>query len=571
MISRFALGFLAVSLVLLPACSRETNAPPIDKAQLSVGEDVASATVSVVDPEGRSICGHIPDGVTVQIAAVQIGVVGGFASIQRVPCPNNAFTFTVPPGSYLFRARLPEAVAIANRFPWQSWTLSPLEIAGDVSTEISVNQGTPLGGGVTVNGQPVGGTGLTLAHADATGFGVAFGQSSAAGGWEEVIPVRPQMLLQNGVRVNPNVICDLLGTRLLEPVSFAPFEFPREKSGVSCDFVDAPAQQFSHTRTRLIVTPGPGDIGAGQHSLADELGNGWGVQFPVNPGEQPRIDGIWESHLFQGGLVIGMQPDRVLSSNELGGYFPCGPVCRDFGPEGRLHYTSAPSFGKKVTWQYSDANSSEGVGMKVVQKSYDGVPPADYVLFRFTLTNSGSNAQTIYSGFFGDWDIDVDFFDDVGATEQNGRLMYMTNSGGGVAAGTLIVSDVPVSGNAFFNFDFETNNAPTSTAEFVDALAGDFGSPSGDQFGDKWYVHAVGPITLAPGQATEIWIAIAAGDDVEQLRANAAAAQADITVRRNEPDAVDATPATSISTGRGKARQANAITPACKKWCRALQ
>jgi hypothetical protein len=92
------------------------------------------------------------------------------------------------------------------------------------------------------------------------------------------------------------------------------------------------------------------------------------------------------------------------------------------------------------------------VGLKVLQKSYDGVRPASYVLFRYTFTNSGRTTLTFYAGAFMDWDVgnaDFDAFDDVGATERNGRLMYMTDAGGaGPADGTLIFG-APVAGNTF--------------------------------------------------------------------------------------------------------------------------
>ncbi len=548
----FAIAVLASEFAACSGADRPVPAGP----SFDVTTDPV-VTGSVVGPDGN-ICNSLPGGGRLQINAIDMGVIGGGAAgVQSVLCPQNTFSFTLPEGTYLFRARLPIPGAIAGGFPWQSYTLSPVVVTGDVTQDITVAPGTPLGGGVTVNGQPLPGINLGLGHADATRFGVTNATSSAAGGWEEFIG-RPQTILQNGIRVAPSIVCDLLGTRLLQPVSFAPFEFPDEKNSYTCDMVDAPAQQFSHTRTRLVVTPGPGDVGAGQLALPEELGNGWGVQFPVNPGEKPRIGDITVSQLFVGGLLVGIRPDRLLSANELNGYIQCGN-CRAFGPEGRLHFTSSPQYGTKVTWQYSDASSSQGIGLKVVQKSYDGVPPADYVLFRFTITNGGAGPVTIYPGFFADWDIDDDFLDDVGATE--GRLMYMTNAGGGIAGGSLIISDAPVSGTAFFT-DFGQ-----TTAEIVSALAGDFTNPSADEPNDHRYVQGIGPITLAQGAATQFWLAIVAGEDLAQLRSNAAAAQADVAARRVQPDAADAVSSAGRVWSGGKSNARSAGSPACKKGC----
>ncbi len=292
-------------------------------------------------------------------------------------------------------------------------------------------------------------------------------------------------------------------------------------------------------------------------------GLGWGVQFPVNPGQPPERDPI-RSQIFMGGLIVGMRPDKILSANELNGYTTCGN-CRAFGPQGRVHFNSSPTFGKKVTWQYSDAASPVGVGLQVVQKSYDGVPPADYVLFRFTLTNSGAAPITIYPGFFADWDIGNGFVDDVGATE--GRLMYQTNIVEGGYAGSLIISDAPVAGASFGTL----NPGPVrTTAELLSELAGDVTNPSAPEPGDHNYVQSIGPITLARGAATQFWIAIVAGESLDQLRSNAAAAAADVAQRRGQPDAADAADAVSSadrvwSGGTSNARSAN--SPACKKGC----
>ncbi len=552
-----------IAATVAGACTRPDRASPAGPV-FDVTATTAAVSVRVVGPDGN-VCNSLAGGGSIQIRAIDLGAGGTPAGIQTVPCPQNTAAFSLAPGTYLFRARLPISGAIAAGFPWQNYTLSPVDVSGDASVDVTVARGTALGGGVTIDGQPFAGVNLSLVHADATLFGVTVATSSADGGWEEFIG-RPQTILQNGIRVRPTIVCDLLGTRLLTPVSFEPFVFPDEKNSYSCDMVDAPAQQFSHVRTRLVVTPGPGDVGAGQLALTEDLGNGWGVQFPVNPGEKPRFGDITISQLFLGGLIVGIRPNRILSANELNGYIQCGN-CRAFGPEGSVHFNSSPQFGTKVTWQYSDASSSQGVGLKVVQKSYDGVPPADYVLFRFTLTNGGAAPITIYPGFFADWDIDDDFQDDVGATE--GRLMYMTNAGGGTAAGSVIISDAPVSGTAFFT-DFGQ-----TTAEIVSALAGDFTNPSADEPNDHRYVQGIGPITLATGASTQFWLAIVAGEDLSQLRANAAAATADVERRRsdgNTGDNVSTDPAATSGFSSGaKGATHSAVLPTCKKGCNALQ
>jgi len=543
----------------LIACARD-NRLPVSPPALDV---TAGGVVSgnVLGPSG-SICNSLPAGTRLQVNVINI-VTGQAAGQQVRSCPDNTYTFSLPPSTYLLRVTLPTSTLTASGFPWRTITVPPVEVTdGAVARDLPVTPGIPLGGGVTIDGQPLEGVALNLTYAQAPIFGVAATTSGPDGAWAEFFGRSPA-LLQSGIRVQPSIQCDALGALLVTPPRTAAFLFPDEASGISCGFTEAPAVQFSHTRTRLVVTPGPGDIGNTGVDLSDQFGLGWGVQFPVNPGERPRHGSITLSQLFLGGLIVGIRPDRVLTGVDINGEAQCAPVCRDFGLDGRVQYNTSPQFGTKVTWRYSDATSSEGVGLKVVQKSYDGVPPADYVLFRFTLTNSAAAPLTFYAGMFADWDIDDDYLDDVGATDLNGRLMYMTNASGGIAAGSLILSDAPVSGNAFFSaFD-------TPTATLVAAMAGDFSTPSVDTPDDYRYVHAVGPITLAPGAAQDVWIAIVAGDDPSQLLTNAAAAGADVANRRSggNTEAMAPEGATPEQVILNRGAPATRSTAICKRGC----
>lgn len=553
-----SLSFVAA----LTACAPEHPRQPLGPPALAV---TAGGVVSgsVLGPI-TNVCDSLPTGARLTVIAIDV-VTGQPAGSQIRTCPDNSYAFSLPPSTYLLRVTLPVDAAISSGRPWRTITVPPIEVtAGDVVRDLPVDRGLTLDGGVTIDGQPLEGVALTLTYADAPIFGTAQTTSGPDGAWVEFFGRTPP-LLQSGIRVRPSIQCDALGALLVTPPRTDAFLFPDEASGISCGFTEAPAARFSHTRTRLVVTAGPGDIGSTGLEFAGELGWGWGVQFPVNPGERPRHGSIALSQLFLGGLIVGIRPGRVLTGVDINGFAQCAPVCRDFGLDGRLQFNTSPKFGTKVTWHYSDATSSEGVGLNVVQKSYDGVPPADYVLFRFTLKNSAAAPLTFYGGMFADWDIDDDFFDDVGATELDGRLMYMTNESGGIAAGSLILSDAPVSGNAFFT-DFGQ-----ATETLVAALAGDFSTPSVDTPGDHRYLHAVGPITLAPGAETDVWIAIVAGDDRAELLSNAAAAAADVANRRNggnsaEVMASEGAASERVILNRG-ARASRPATPICKRGC----
>jgi len=136
-----------------------------------------------------------------------------------------------------------------------------------------------------------------------------------------------------------------------------------------------------------------------------------------------------------------------------------------------------------------------------------------------------------------------------------------------VAAGSVIIGDAPVAGTAFFTDFGQTKE------EVVAALAGDFTNPSADNAGDHRYVQSIGPITLAQGTATQFWIAIVAGEGLDQLRSNAAAAAArtwrsGVASRTRRTLSGRPVSCRPVESGvwckeRGATRDAS---PVCKKW-----
>ena len=526
---------------------------------------VYSVSGNILGPDGTSICNAVPPGSLLLVRLINPAT-GGFGAVQNVSCPANSYTVFVAPASYLLRVQLPGFPGL-GALPWRTLDATPVVVdVGDVVRDMQIQPGTGLGGQAMLDGAPLPGVDLSVIYDQAPGFGATSGSSGADGGWVEFFGREP-LILQNGIRYLVSTICSALGTKVVQTPPSTSFLFPTERSAVDCALTTAPNTRFSHTRTRLVVTPMPGDIGGLSPELQDQFGEGWGVQFPIAPGQPPIHGSVNVSQLFEGGLIVGIRPDRVLSGVELGGYMQCGGACRDFGLDGKFSFASSPQFGTKVIWHYSDATSPEGVGLKVLQKSYDGVPPNDYVLFRFIFTNSGVAPVTFYAGMFADWDIGDDFLDDVGFTAMDGRLMYMTDATpGGVYAGTLLLGDFPVSGNAFLT-DFGQ-----STATQVAALAGDFTVPSAPAPGDHRYLQALGPISLGPNASADIWIAVVAGEDQSQLFANANAAVADVARRRADQSSDAAsggvTTEGSVWGGNGGGRpHTGALNPACKRGC----
>ena len=525
---------------------------------------------SVLGPAGN-ICSSLPEFSPLLVRAFDPAGFS-FAGAVDLVCPDNVYGFALESGVYRLRVELPADPSALGELPWRTITTDPVIVdAEDVTRDVVVAPGAPFGGHATFDGNPVPGVGLSFVYEDAPSFGAASGFSVTDGSWSEFF-FRSPMLLQDGVRLVAQVGCGnpfgqfFLGTQVAQAPPAGGFLFPTERDAIDCALETARTVEFSHDRTGLVVTPMPGDIGGLSAELFEQFGSGWGVQL-LGPGESPQHGSITFSQLFTGGLIVGIRPDVFLTGFNFGGYGECGQACRDLGLDGRLSPSaSRPSEKKKVTWRYSDAPSPDGVGLRVVQRSYDGVPPASYVLFHFTFANTSTTALTLYPGVFMDWDVgnaDFDAFDDIGFTDRGGRLMYMTDAGGaGPLDGTLVFG-APVAGNAILT-DFGQ-----SAATLVAAAAGDFTIPTADEPTDHRYIHTVGPLTVDPHKRADMWVAVVSGRTAEEFFANADAATADVERRQaGHSDAHEREPGEAIRATVSRAKNpALSPNPQCKRGC----
>lgn len=522
MSARVAGGLLTV---LCLACAREDN--PLDPSSFARNAPRAIAG-KVLGPDGGNICNTVGSGtLLVRLLNPEFAVGSGnpFLGQQDITCPNNRYSLPAGAGTAHLRVEVPINDQI-DGLPWRNLDEFLVDTRG-ADHDVRIVEGTALGGSATFEGSPFEGASITVRYDFNSNFPAGFGVPGPDGGWMDFFGRSP-FRLKAGVRYRAT--CDPVpGTRVTDGPPSGGFLFPSEVSTINCSMETAPSVAFSHTATRLVVTPMPGDIGgSASPELFDRYGVGWGVQFPVQPGSTPFHDQS-ASHLFVGGLLIGRDPDTVLAGVNPTGQLQCGLTCRDLGLNATLQFTRTGSGGKQVTWRYSDATSLESAGLEITQTSVDGRPPRDYVLFRFTIRNTGRFTRTFHAGFFGDWDMDVDALDDLGFTDLDGRLMYVVSQAeSGFHVGTLLLG-APVSGNFFF-----TAAGILSTFDQVQALSGGLRQESGGP-ADLRYIHGVGPITLKRGQQRDVWLAVVAGVDQNQLLANAAAAEADVAGKPSAP------------------------------------
>jgi hypothetical protein len=555
---------LAISLLLaalVMACGR-------DKTTLLDPPSLASNkphTISgnVLGPDGRNICRSIGAGtMVVQLLNPDFGVSPDpFLGQQNITCPRNAYSLPMNAGTAHLRVTLPITEGL-NGLPWRH--LEEVEV-GDEGTEhdVTIVAGTGLGGSATLDGERFAGVFLQLLYDFNANFGVTNGLSDTlgpGGSWTEFFGRTP-MILQNGVRYTTASTCGgMLGTRLVSGFSDGSFVFPAEVDALNCTLETGAATRFSHTFTRLVVTPMPGDIGGSLSAdFFDQYGVGWGVQFPVDLAASPSHDPGF-SEIFNGGLLIGIGNDQVLAGADAASMMECGATCRDLGLNGTVKFTTQRDGSKSVTWRYSDATSAEAVGLEVTQLSTDGKLPDDYVVFQFSIRNTRTSTVTFHAGFFGDWDVQLDAFDDLGATDLGGKLMYQVSANeSGIHAGTMLLG-APVTGNFFFD---GLEGAFPSTADQVQALSGGLRRETAGP-GDLRYIQGAGPITLKKGQRKDIWIAVVAGETKGQLLANAAAAEAEVARSLNQPLDADAATSPVTTNPSPQAASRGLSRPICK-------
>lgn len=506
---------------------------------LSTAAGYATISGRVLDGSGNSICDLPGAPGEIGVTALTPNLITGFGT--TVACPGDVFDIVVPdPGAYLLRVN-PRGLPPTSGIP--AFFLDPAVLTvddGDVQHDVFLQDGVALGGGAWLYGAPLPGLPLAFLYAGAPAANTTAGSaaSAASGAWSQFAGQRPA-ILQPGARYLVRG-CERLGHT---SVGFprGPFLFPDAVGAIDCRLEVGPTARFTHQRSRLAMTPFPADIGGlSASNELDRYGLGFGVQFPVDQltygGDDWLANARTASQLYRGGLIVGVgdgETGVVLTGFDIGGYgVGCGAACRDLGLDGTLAGPPAarpPSAANPVLWQYSDAGSRDAVGLKVDQRSYDPASAGDYVLVEFTFQNRRSGSLTFWAGFWGDWDIDDDPYDDAAYVYFTDRpLLVQTNQGSvGSHLGTMLLGDAPPAGYTVYA-DAETE--PRTIAWQLARLRGD--QRSTFTVGDTRSISSLGPITLTRNGKASVWLVIAAGEDETGLLANVALARADVAARR---------------------------------------
>jgi hypothetical protein len=574
---------LSALAIFAAACGTQDRLP-LEPSSRSTLTNVQQSELhgAVLGPDGRNICRTVTDDDSVFVDAIPQSFELPFPPGVLLDCPENRYAFQVEPGEYRLRAIFTNYNHLGN-LP-VSWILPPVTVGGgDVTRNIRFDEGTPLGGRATIDGEPFQGLAIVPIHEFFFGFGIG-GLSDQNGRWDDAAPlppftpqIRSPFILQNDVEYFVVGPCDFtLGTLIVETTFFQPFVFPSDRRRVDCELETGPAKQFTHRRNQIAATAFPGDIGGLSAPFGPrdfDLGTGFGVQFPNHPGRLPPHGDATISQLFSGGLMIGVGPETVLTGIDNGGYMECRfdleNGCRDFGLDAQGEVKRLENGGRVITWRYSDAPSGEGVGLRVIQRSFDAPSGESYVLFRFTIRNGSNGRLNINPGILTDFDVDSLFEDEVGQKQRSGRLISQADADDplGRRVGTLMIGESDPAPGFFVHGgpDFEFPLIP----EQIAALRGNRTS-SADTPDDQRYIQSVRTIGLSPGAETDLWVAVIATESEGAFADAADAATRDIRQRRERLLAGAAEPAGVLEysyTSPVTARAAAAGSPRCGKDC----
>ncbi len=165
--------------------------------------------------------------------------------------------------------------------------------------------------------------------------------------------------------------------------------------------------------------------------------------------------------------------------------------------------------------------SKLGISTKLQSFSFNNSPDNNYIILRYSFTNnSTNNISNFYTGIFCDWDL-VDGQNDSTAWDGSGNFGYAlhTISGFNTMVATALISSTNYGFWGILNNDtssWQIYDGFTPTEKWQ-AISSGIGKPSAGP-GDISNVTSGGPFTIQAGQTLIVAFAIAAGNNLNDLR-----------------------------------------------------
>ncbi|GAB3532032.1 hypothetical protein GCM10027443_15200 [Pontibacter brevis] len=236
------------------------------------------------------------------------------------------------------------------------------------------------------------------------------------------------------------------------------------------------------------------------------------------------------SLLFEGGLIVATDAGKVSDNlhNEKwlndANFISSGAV--------RLRYDTPLATQEARTLMEATGEKQAGVRVKQVASAWMESPDRDYIILEYQITNvTSSTIAKVHAGLFADWDIG-NYMQNAASWDDLLKLGYVYNTRSALpyAGVKLLTKDQPV----YHAVDNLGGNDSTVTVDdgFSDAEKfkiisnGVSRMKAGGRSGNN-VSHVVGATLtdLAPGETRIVAVAVLAADNLQKLKAHAAAAQ----------------------------------------------
>lgn len=172
---------------------------------------------------------------------------------------------------------------------------------------------------------------------------------------------------------------------------------------------------------------------------------------------------------------------------------------------------------------YSDSAAENLIGLLTTQRSFCWTAPDAYpfVTVEFTIENiSGVTVESLYVGIFCDWDLPLSSgSDDIVGYIDYESLGHVTDLSTGVSVGVKTITSHASSYAAIDNSGLLEDGF--TDQEKFDMMRSGFDNISYSIPGNYSHLITVGPYRIDPGEFEVVAFAFAAGDDLNQLIANA--------------------------------------------------
>ncbi len=256
-----------------------------------------------------------------------------------------------------------------------------------------------------------------------------------------------------------------------------------------------------------------------------DVAQGSGFVYPANGGQ---------NLIFSGTFAVGTDANYVADAFFNDGTAAGNDWAVDEVNNGVLYFNTEngiPQVGHAV---FADTNhpSSKNLHVKLESWAFEDSDNDDYIILNYTLQNFGSQSiSNLYTGVFADWDMGSSAQDDEGGVDAVNKVVWQRGNDYNVYVGMAVGSITQTQNLSVI--DNETYIYPSSTLtdnSMIQFLNGQLHFETSPDKDDYSLGCSAKPRSLLPGGAATVSFILAAGDNLNHLLTNIAAARAKLDV-----------------------------------------